>query len=155
MGFISEHPEITFWIVALVIALIAEGVTLTTLVSLWFIPGIVIALILAACNVPFYIQVSVFMICTVASLFLTKPFIKKYVNGKTKSTNFDRILGQNAIVTEEIDNIKGNGAVQVDGKTWTARSVENEIIPVGELVKVESIEGVKAMVKHSQSTSVN
>lgn len=38
------------------------------------------------------------------------------------------------------------GAVYVDGKTWTARTVDEEIIPEGQLVKAERIEGVKLIV---------
>ena len=37
-------------------------------------------------------------------------------------------------------------AVYVDGKTWTARTVDEEIIPEGQLVKAERIEGVKLIV---------
>jgi membrane protein implicated in regulation of membrane protease activity len=105
---------------------------------------------MAACNVPFYIQVIAFLVCTIISLFLTKPLVKKYVNGKTKSTNFDRIIGQDAIVTEQIHNARETGAIKIDGKTWTARSIDNEFIATGELVTIESIEGVKAMVRPRQ-----
>ena len=38
------------------------------------------------------------------------------------------------------------GAVYVDGKTWSARSENGEPIAAGTLVKVERIEGVKAIV---------
>ena len=37
--------------------------------------------------------------------------------------------------------------VYVDGKTWTARSADGSVIPAGERVTIESMEGVKLLVK--------
>ena len=51
-----------------------------------------------------------------------------------------------AVVVEEIDNIKSTGEVKIDGKIWTARSSDNEIIPPNSIVVVEKIEGVKLIV---------
>ena len=59
---------------------------------------------------------------------------------------FYRVLGSRAKVTETIDNDNSTGAVYVDGKTWTARSAEGDVIPAGEQVEVASIEGVKLLV---------
>ena len=47
---------------------------------------------------------------------------------------------------EEIDNLRGIGQVKVGGAIWTARSTQDEPIPKGTLVRVERIEGVKAIV---------
>ena len=47
---------------------------------------------------------------------------------------------------EAIDNTAGTGAVYVDGKTWTARSLGGEPIPAGTLVRAQAVEGVKLMV---------
>ena len=52
-----------------------------------------------------------------------------------------------AVVSEEINNLTGAGAVSVDGKTWTARSETEEVIPKGTVVKVLRIEGVKVFVQ--------
>ena len=50
-------------------------------------------------------------------------------------------------VVVEIDNINAKGMIKVDGMEWTARSVDEEIIPKDSLVTVVSVEGVKAMVR--------
>ena len=55
-----------------------------------------------------------------------------------------------ALVTEDVDNITGAGAVQVDGKVWTARSSDGSPLQAGDLVRVDRIEGVKLYV--SQAT---
>jgi membrane protein implicated in regulation of membrane protease activity len=62
-------------------------------------------------------------------------------------TNADRVLGEVAKVTETIDNENSAGAVYVDGKTWSARSADGTVIPAGERVRIESMEGVKLYVK--------
>ena len=72
---------------------------------------------------------------------------KKYVNSKTQHTNADRILGQECVVTEQIDNLAGTGEITVGGKRWTARSADQSVIPKEACVVVERIEGVKAIVK--------
>ena len=58
------------------------------------------------------------------------------------------IIGKQAIVVDEIDNLQGLGKVTVGGQEWTARStVEDQIIPVGTVVVVEEVKGVKLMVR--------
>ena len=57
------------------------------------------------------------------------------------------------VVTEPIDNLNATGAVQLEGKVWTARSVDGSLIPVDAKVKVERIEGVKVLVRPVQSVA--
>lgn len=61
-------------------------------------------------------------------------------------------IGKECRVTETINNIAGTGAVYVDGKTWTARSGNDEIIEAGELVSPIRIEGVKLIVEKVKET---
>ena len=55
--------------------------------------------------------------------------------------------GQEARVTQDIDNIQGTGAVTIGGVTWTARSEHDTPIPAGAMVRVLRIEGVKVIVE--------
>jgi membrane protein implicated in regulation of membrane protease activity len=73
--------------------------------------------------------------------------VKKYVNAKVQRTNADSIIGQECVVTEQIDNLAETGAVKVAGKLWTARTADSTVIPKETRVVVERIEGVKAIVK--------
>ena len=81
---------------------------------------------------------------------MTRPMLKKITNANAIPTNADRVLGEVAKVTETIDNENSTGAVYVDGKTWTARSVDDTVIPVGSRVRIETMEGVKLLVKKSE-----
>ena len=141
------------WTAAIILFGVVEAAT-AGLVSIWFVCGAVAALIAAACALPFWVQMILFIAVSGAALILTRPLVKKLTAGKIVPTNADRVLGQTGKVTETIDNESAAGAVYVDGKTWTARSADGTVIPAGSRVVVESMEGVKLFVKLSEKTEV-
>lgn len=135
-----------FWLIIMVVLLIVEAMV-PGLVSIWFALGALAALIGAVGGVLLPGQIVLFLLVSIAALVATRPLVKKYVNGKTQHTNADRILGQECVVTEQIDNLAGTGEITVGGKRWTARSADQSVIPKEACVVVERIEGVKAIVK--------
>lgn len=139
------------WVIALVVFLVIEAITVG-LTSIWFAAGALVAWICALLGAPVWLQVAVFIVVTAVALYFTRPIVKKYINGKIVPTNADANIGKECRVKETIDNIAGTGAVYVDGKTWTARSENDEVIPEGELVTALRIEGVKLIVSKSTET---
>lgn len=133
------------WGVLIVLFLIVEGVT-AGLTSIWFAIGAVAGLIVSLCHGQLWLQIVLFIVVSVAALYLTRPLAKKYVNGRTHATNADRVLGETGYVTECIDNLTAAGAVHIGGKVWTARSASGSPIEKGTLVRAEKIEGVKLIV---------
>ena len=89
-----------------------------------------------------------------AGALAVRPLAKKFINNKVQPTNADRILGTEAQVTENIDNIQGKGAVTIGGVAWSARSEDGTPIPAGSLVRILRIEGVKVFVELSKEESV-
>lgn len=134
------------WIGAIVVFGIAEAMT-AGLVSIWFVIGSVAGLIAAICNGPLWLQITLFFVVSVLTLIATRPLVKKMVYKDNVATNADRVLGNMARVTEAIDNTIPTGAVYIDGKTWTARSANGEVIAVSEMVRVVKMEGVKLIVE--------
>lgn len=135
------------WLVAMIILLIIEGVV-PGLVSIWFALGALAALVSALFGAPIWLQVVWFFLVSIISLALTRPLAKKYVNSRVQPTNADAVIGKDCIVVEDIDNILGVGAVVVGGKTWSARSVDENVKPKkGEMVKALRIDGVKLIVE--------
>ena len=67
----------------------------------------------------------------------------------TVSTNADRLVGQQGIVTKEISDPFSVGQVKVLGETWSAQS---EITPVKVGAKVEVLEivGVRLIVEEME-----
>ena len=135
------------WLGILVLSFITE-VSTAALVAVWFMPGALIALILAALDVQIWIQVLVFLVISVIVLAFSKTIFKKYIRkAPFERTNSDALIGETGIVIEEIDNIEGRGRIKVKSQEWRAVSAENAKIKQGELVEVTSIDGVKLICK--------
>lgn len=147
--FFESISATAFWIAAMVLFLIVEALTVG-LVSMWFAVGSLAAMICAMLGAGIWIQIIVFLAVSALALCLTRPFAKKFINGKKQPTNADMIIGRECKVTEKIDNFAGTGAVYVGGKTWTARSESDEVIEEGESVHALRIEGVKLIVNKAK-----
>ena len=134
------------WAAIIILFAVLEIIT-SQLLSIWFVLGAIGGLIAALCGGSTTIQVVVFIAVTVIALIATRPIVKKHLNTKVESTNADRCIGQDAVVIEQIDNLKPCGQVKVNGTVWTARSGDNTVIPTDTIVTVEKIDGVKLIVK--------
>ncbi len=137
------------WFGLAVAFLVLELLT-ADLVSIWFcaaalITGVVLA-IFPALGVGW--QFLVFVLLSAAILLATRPLVKRFFRfPRDRSTNLGRLFGRVAVVTERIDNMNGTGAVRIDGLVWTARSLDGDVLEIGEYVLFEKIEGNKALVK--------
>ena len=142
--------ELIIWLVLLILFIGMEAATMG-LTSIWFAGGALIAMIAAALNAPMWLQVILFLITALALLVFTRPIAVKYFNKDRTQTNVNSVIGKQAIVTAEIDNLQATGKVVVDGLEWTARSCEEGItIPEGTVVEVEAVSGVKLMVRKKE-----
>ena len=138
-----------FWLAAVIILGIVEALTVG-LVTVWFALGALAALISSLFDGPLWLQILLFIVVTAVSLVTTRPLVKKYFGKNThKPTNADMVIGKQAQVTEDIDNLTGTGAVKCMGKEWSARSENGEAISAGEIVTAVKIEGVKLIVSKS------
>ena len=136
-----------FWLVAMVVLLVVEAVV-PGLISIWFAIGALAALISALFHAPLWLQLVWFFAVSILTLVLTRPFVRKYVNSRVTPTNADMAVGKEAVVTEGIDNLRGRGAVMLDGRVWTARMArDGQNAEEGDTVRVLRIEGVKLIVE--------
>ena len=142
----SGDMSTIIWIAAIVIFGVVEAAT-AGLTSIWFVLGSVAALIVAICNGPIWLQISLFFVVSIVTLAATRPLVTKLMKKDIKPTNADRVLGGLARVTERIDNDVPTGAVYIDGKTWSARSSSGESIEPDAMVRVVRMEGVKLYVE--------
>ncbi len=138
--------DVLAWLIAFVVFLIVEAVTFG-LTSIYFAAGAFAAFISALLGAELWLQIVLFVVISAITLYFTRPLAKKFVNSRHHPTNADRMLNMVCIVTENIDNIEGTGAVSAGGKIWTARSLTGETIVKGKKVRAEAIEGVKLIVK--------
>lgn len=145
-----ETTYIVFWLAATIIFVLVELVTVG-LTSIWFAAGSLGAFVVAALGGSVPVQAVVFIVISVVLLVLTKPWARKYVNSRTQNTNVAGLVGKQAIITEDVDNLRQTGKTVIGGMDWTVRSCDDsQIIKKGELVEVTGISGVKLIVKKAE-----
>ena len=134
------------WLAALATFVVVEIATMG-LTTIWFAGGALVALVLAMLKASFYIQMGAFLVISIVLLVSTRPFAVKFFNQERVKTNVDSIIGKQAIVLTEINNLKEEGQVSLNGMEWSARTYEAGcIIPAGAVVEVKEIQGVKLFV---------
>ena len=134
------------WLMSLVVFVVIEIATMG-LTTIWFAGGSLIALLLAVFETSFYMQLGVFLIVSIALLVVTRPLALKYFNKSVEKTNAEGLIGKQAIVVNQIHNLKEEGQVMIGGMEWSARAYEeNGIIASGSVVEVKEIRGVKLIV---------
>ena len=140
-----------YTLVWLGILIVFVGVELATaqLDTIWFAGGALAAFILSFFSgISIWVQLVVFVLVSLLLLVFTRPALIKLIDKNKVKTNIETVPGKIALVTEQIENLLGKGAVEISGIVWTARAEDDdEVIAVGEKVVVVRIEGVKVIVK--------
>ena len=144
---------VVVWLVIAVVLGIFEAATVA-LVSIWFAIGAVAAMVPAYFNAPFWVQILVFILVSALCFVFTRPFFKKIIRVNKQPTNVDRLVGQEGVATDDIENIECRGKVFISGLTWSARSETGELIPQGAVVTVKKIEGATLVVKRKNFEEV-
>ena len=133
-----EFFQNNFWIMWMIAAggfLVIEALTVG-LVSIWFVPGAIIAAILSVWVKNFYIQLAVFLVVSGITMFLSKKFFKKTKSEKLAESN-DLLIGKIALAKTDISST--DGKVIVGDVYW--RAVSESQINEGEYVTVTAVKG--------------
>ena len=138
------------WLIIFVVCIAVEIGTMG-LTTIWFAGGALIASIVAAIGAPIWLQVVLFFGVSFILLYFTRPVAVKYFNKDRVKTNVESMIGKQAIVISEFNNLQGIGQVTVGGIEWSARTVQEGItLPVGCVVVVRAISGVKLIVEEKK-----
>lgn len=138
------------WMAVILLCIIVEAGT-AALVSIWFLPGALISLILAIANVPLWVQLVVFTVVSAVMLVLSRTVFAKYMNkGRFTPTNTDRIPGMECVVTVEIPSEPGTGEVKMDGKYCSAKMIDGSRADKGEILIVDRIESTKLICRRKE-----
>ncbi len=149
--FLAENAAVFFWLFVAIAAAVVESLT-CDLVSIWFVPGALAALLLSLFVPSVWWQIGLFLAVSVLTLILTKTVFKKYLpQHKADKMNADALIGMHGIVEEDIDNMRETGSVKVKALVWTARSTDDAVkIPAGSVVTICEISGVKLICELQQ-----
>lgn len=138
---------VTVWLIVFVACIVIEIITMG-LTTIWFAGGALIAAVSAALGAPLWLQIALLVAVSLVLLYFTRPIAVKYFNKDRVKTNVESLVGKQAIVISEIDNLQGIGQVTVGGREWSARTTVDGIkLPVGSVVMIRAISGVKLMVE--------
>ena len=134
-----------FWLIAAGVFFIAEVITVGFLIF-WLGIGALLAMIVSLITDNLFIQTAVFVISSIALIFLTKPILNKYVNkDEAIPTNTNSLIGKKAKVIKDISDEVGQ--VKVEGEVWSAISNDGLGVEKGENVVILGIDGVKLVVE--------
>lgn len=136
-----------FWLIVLVV-LIATEIATMGLTTIWFAAGALVAAIISLLGGNVWWQVGIGLVVSLLLLFFTRPIAVKYFNRERVRTNVESLVGRQAIVISEVNNLQGAGQVNISGQEWSARASSDSVTyPVGSVVNVVAISGVKLIVE--------
>ena len=135
IDYLAQHLWQT-WAVIAVVCLILELMAGDFFIICFSI-GAVFAAITAAVGGGFYLQLLMFAVFTLISLFWVRPFAQRYLHRgeDNRVSNADALLGRQGRVVETV-KADGFGRVQIDGDIWKAVTKETADIPDGSNVRV-------------------
>ena len=133
------------WVAVTIICVVIESLTLS-LTTIWFGISSFVLVFLAFTPIPFGAQLFIFVALSLVLLIFTRPVVKKKINQKQIATNYERVIGQIALVTKKITALD-KGAIKINGMEWTAAVKEDITLEEGSKCIIEEIAGVTVYVK--------
>lgn len=138
------------WLALFILLLIIEIATMG-LTTIWFAGGALAAFIAGLLGCSLAVQIILFLVVSILLFVFTRPVAVKYFNKDRQKTNADRLVGQEALVTEAIDTLQAQGTVVVNGQEWSAKTNETDgKIAKGSVVVIDEIQGVKLVVREKE-----
>ena len=134
-----------YWLIVLAVLIFIEIITLG-LTTIWFAGGALVAFVFSLFFDNLLVEMILFLVVSLLLLYFTRPLVIKYFNPKRTRTNYEGVIGKEALVIVTIDNYNAIGQVVVDGQEWSAKSAEGEVIEKGTRVIVHDVVGVKLIV---------
>lgn len=142
------------WLGLFVLFLVIEIITMG-LTTIWFAGGALVAFLMAVLGLGPAVQIVVFTIVSLALLAVTRPLAMKYFNQERQKTGAELLIGQKALVIEDIDTLAAKGRVEVRGQEWAAKTdAPDGKISKNTVVVVDGIQGVKLIVRNGEETKI-
>ena len=139
------------WGATIIIAVLVEMYT-CEIISIWFAPGGIVALVLAPFDVHPAIQVVVFLAVAALGFFAFRPLAKKCLIKPTEDIHITKTqIGNEVRLTE--DSVDGKSTILINDVEWRARIKCNQSdehytnLSKDTLVKIVAFEGNKVVVE--------
>lgn len=146
MEWIMANADIVLWVVSAIIFGIAEGVTFAV-VSIWFVLGSVAALILAVIGLPLWLQITAWLVVSIASLVGMKKLSKGNAKKPVAIEAASDMTGKMGTVSMTIEPGEV-GQVYVNNLYWSARALDCDArLEKGTRIIVCGMEGLYCIVE--------
>lgn len=141
---------IYIWLGVVAFSVMIEFLTMEQ-VSVWFIGGGIVAMILAACEVDPVIQIIVFIVLSLILLLSFRKLVMRFLlKNDTVKTNAEALIGRDVPLLTPL-SFDQPSSVKVNGVVWTAVTEnEKDTLPEGTLVRILRVEGNKLIVREGK-----
>jgi len=130
------------WIIAGVVFLIFEMFAPTLFMASLGL-GCFASAAIACIGGEIFVQGAVFAVVSIVLIILIRPYVKKSINNKPHlDTGMSQYIGKTAKVLNKINNAEDTGRIRIFDEEWVARSFNNDVIEVNEIVIIKKIEGL-------------
>ncbi|MBR4277295.1 MAG: NfeD family protein, partial [Lachnospiraceae bacterium] len=134
-----DYTYLIIWLVLFLILIVIEMIT-TALAAVWIGIGCLFGAVLAAFGLPVWLQIIASALVSFLCFAFLRPGIKRKYDRKRWQQSLKNLVGTRALVTSEIDNLRGIGEIRIGGKEYAARSAERGVeIPHGTVVVVVDV----------------
>lgn len=134
------------WLAVTIIALVVEFLT-SDMISIWFAGGGLVAMILAAFKLQWYIHFPVFLVLSFVLLLCFRKSVMKHLDKGKVFTNADAVFGKEYKLLTAI-SLNNPGTIKVNDIVWNVVCQDDFAeIEAGALVKVIEIKGNKYVVE--------
>jgi membrane protein implicated in regulation of membrane protease activity len=137
------------WVGVALTFVVVELVTPVLFFAISFAAGAALAALAALLDTSNGVQWGVFVVGSIAALFLLVPIGRRIANAKTDAApeGASRWVGRVAVVLEEIPGgANATGLVRLERAQWRAETEGAAAIPVGAEVEVLSVRGTRLVV---------
>lgn len=141
-----------WWVIVAIVLGLIEMATVDLVFLMLAIGGLAAAL--TSLVVPgFWPEVGVFVVCSLVFLCALRPWLKMRMlwSQTNVKTNVHALIGRQVDVIETVN--ASSGRVKLDGEVWSARTIDEKPLLVGEHAYVCEIDGATAVVTSVENRS--
>lgn len=136
------------WLIAGLGLLIVE-IFVGSFFLMWIGAGALLTALAALLFPQAWLQWLVFAVVSAVLLAVSRPFVRSIHGRVLVPSNVDSLIGEQAVVLQEIDQYANTGRVRIRSDEWRARS--DSVIACDTRVIVTGIEGTTLLVKPLES----
>ena len=137
------------WLILAAILMIGE-VFSAGFFLFWFSIGAAAAGFTALLRANEIVQLIVFVVVSGVLFATGRKFAKRVTTEQPPGIGADRFVGGIGIVLEEINPSANTGKIRLNQESWRAESENGEVVPQGATVKVQRIDGTRAIVQKTE-----